>query len=524
MLDLSNPDDLARAYGQPLPSTGAPDPAYTARASVSATLAGLMSNPNEGYRYTRHYFDLGGEVFTAPIQGNQILADSEDDAEAFNWVGFFDLSWQGNNGTSWQSKTLFDILETSKLSSYGYAIDTQQWVLANNLQATRYLDFAIRSTLSYGLGLRYTFSEMVQDYFAEPFSRRDVSLPTVTANSRVLTGGQVGPDGLNYWSPDIGANVRSHLTQTAFFGQFDSQLSDRIRVMLSARVEQAWYQTAMPTRVQRVSNAQRVQLDQDGDTFLYSLGASFTYALSPDVNLYLAAQDGIALDLTQAGGVYGEENFASADLLEAGIKVNFMGGRIQSNLSVWEWNQSRFNERDFQSEPLAGKGVEFEATLQLIPDSLFLMLSAENQRLRRKTGLGFRTLPRSEIDWALEAGVMNGGVDPYPENNPELNYPGFPENTYKAHLIWKPAPFQFALSAVRSRAYWLNFEQTLKLPSSLLVSAYAQWTSGPWAVAINVENLTNETHFLGADPLFSSNTLVTKGEPRRYGLTLSVEF
>src|SRR5690606_32811849 len=114
-----------------------------------------------------------------------------------------------------------------------------------------YLDWFERSTLSYGVGLRYTDAEMVQDYFAEPFPRRDISRRIVSDNSRILAGPQIGPDGLNYWSPDIGANVRSELLQASAFAQLDSQLTDRIDLMLSLRGEQAWYEVALPSRVQR---------------------------------------------------------------------------------------------------------------------------------------------------------------------------------------------------------------------------------------------------------------------------------
>jgi hypothetical protein len=524
MLNLSDPDDRARAYGQALPSTGQADPAFQARASVREVLAGLMQGSGDGYRYTRAYFDQGGTVFTTPIQGNQVLSDDRDVSEAHNLLAFANLEWSGAAGLEWANRFLSDALKTRKLSTYGYAIDTQQWVLADNLEASRRFDGRFPSLLSAGLGLRYTFSEMVQDYFAEPFSRRDISRREVSDNSRVLAGPQRGPDGLNYWSADIGANVRSHLVQGALFGQWELELAERWRLLLSGRAEQAAYSTAMPKRVDRVDDALREELDRQGDQFLYSTGVYLTYAMRPDLRLYVAAQEGTALDLTQAGGVYGAENFADADLLEAGVKGEFWGGRLQTTLSVWEWAQSRFNERDFQSEPLEGKGIEFEATATLLRDRLFLMASAENQRIRRKTGLGFRSLPQDAQGWALGAGVLNGGVDAYPVNNPELNYPGIPDSTYKMHLVWKSGALQASLGGVYSRSTWLNFEQTLRLPSAWVMQAYLAYGLGAWQASLAVENLGDEEHFLGSDPLFASNTLVTKGEPRRYTFKIERSF
>lgn len=524
MLNLSNADDLARAYGQPLVSTGVTDPSFAASSEVNNTLARLMQNPNEGYRYTKDYFDQGGMVFTAPIEGNQILSDENDLSEAFNWVGFADIYWSGARDTHWKNKFLLDILQTEKLSSYGYAIDTKQLVLADRVEGLNYLSFAQGTTISYGLGIRYTHAEMVQDYSTEPFSRRDVSRNEVSSNSRILAGPQIGPDGLNYWSPDIGANVESDLFQSGLFAQLDSNLTERIKLILSTRVEHAWFKAALPERVQRADESIRESVENKGEKNLYSLGGYLTYQLSSNLMIYAAVQEGISLDLTQAGGVYGKDNFAEADLLEGGIKFTLMDERIKGSFSTWEWKQSRFNQRDFQSEPLEGKGVEFEMTITLVEDKLYLITSAENQRIWRKSALEFRTLPLSEQEWALNAGVMNGGVIAYPEKNTELSYPGMPENTYKSHLIWKDEHYQVALSGVYSRSHWLNFEHTLKLPSSFLVSAYVGYIHKDWEFAFTVENLTNEDYFLGADPLFASNTLVTKGEPTRFSFKVKKSF
>ena len=526
MLDLADPDDRARAYGQVLPSTGEHDPKYRAKGPVADVLAGLSTNDNSGgYRYTRDYFDLGGVVFTEAIEGNQVLSDSDDKSEAENWVGFLNVRFEDGLLESWESKMLVDVVDTEKLSSYGYAIETSQRVFAHNIERNRPLDFGLKTDLSYGIGWRATKAEMIQDYYAEPFSRRDISRKAISRNSVVIAGPQEGPDGLNYWSPDIGANVASMLWQGAVFGQLSSRLTESFTATVSMRAERAWYDLEMPDEVERASAEVRDSLDKSGDKDIYSIAAYGSWAFLEDWRLYAAVQDGVAVDLTQGGGVMGEENFAQARLTEIGIKNSLMDGRFQGALSGWAWEQSRYNDRDAQSEPLEGKGVEFEMTATLVPGKLFLIGSTEYQKVRRKIGLGYRALPLTQEEWALNGGVLNGGVDPFPEGNPKLYYPGFPENTVKAHLVWKPLPmWSAALSIVYSQAYWLNFERTLRLPSSCIVNARIGWQAKQWECALQVENLTDEDHYLGADPLFSSNTLVTKGEPIRYSVKVRYAF
>jgi len=302
-------------------------------------------------------------------------------------------------------------------------------------------------------------------------------------------------------------------------------LTESFTATVSMRAERAWYDLRMPDEVERASEEVRDSLDKRGDKDLYSIAAYGSWAFLEDWRLYAAVQDGVAVDLTQGGGVMGEENFAQARLTEIGIKNSLMDGRFQGALSGWAWEQSRYNDRDAQSEPLEGKGVEFEMTATLVPGKLFLIGSTEYQKVRRKIGLGYRALPLTQEEWALNGGVLNGGVDPFPEGNPKLYYPGFPENTVKAHLVWKPLPmWSAALSIVYSQAYWLNFERTLRLPSSCIVNARIGWQAKQWECALQVENLTDEDHYLGADPLFSSNTLVTKGEPIRYSVKVRYAF
>ena len=208
MLNLSDADDRARAYGQPLPSTGTRDAFYDAsgNAAIDATLARLSQNEQSGYRYTKEYFEQGGIVFTEEIDGNEILSDSEDTANSRDGIMYVDWKRSYDGERSLENKFFAERLRTRKHSSYGFALNSDQLVLADRLSASLPLD-SLNTRLSFGAELRYTWVVVTQDFYAEPFSRRDISLDYISSNSKVLAGDDVAPDGKNLWSPGRGANL-----------------------------------------------------------------------------------------------------------------------------------------------------------------------------------------------------------------------------------------------------------------------------------------------------------------------------
>ena len=145
----------------------------------------------------------------------------------------------------------------------------------------------------------------------------------------------------------------------------------------------------------------------------------------------------------------GEGNFAENEMSEAGIKSSFIDGSLFTSVAFYNWEQSAFNGRAGSSEPLEGEGFEFEATW-IVSDSLKFIGSFTSQEVKRKTPLGFRTIPFSEQDWAMYGGELNDpfgnagfdGRDRYDRNfgtppaNPNLVFPGPPEEIIKLFGIY----------------------------------------------------------------------------------------
>jgi hypothetical protein len=73
------------------------------------------------------------------------------------------------------------------------------------------------------------------------------------------------------------------------------------------------------------------------------------------------------------------------------------------------------------------------------------------------------------------------------------------------------------------QAYWASHDRSLRLPASLIWNACSS-TGAALERLLRLENLTDEDYFLASDPVFSANTLVTKGQPFGWELGAAYAF
>jgi len=222
--------------------------------------------------------------------------------------------------------------------------------------------------------------------------------------------------------------------------------------------------------------------------------------------------------------VNSKSNFASAELKELGAKLSLFNGRLFAGVAAYQWENARFNDRENRAERLRGRGAELELTWAPTAQ-LSVIASAGSQRVFRLDPLGFRARFGTADRIALESGSFDAGVTPTPALNPQLIYPGTPETQAKFDVAWQPTPaWGFSIGAVWSHAFYHNFERTLVLPESLVWRGSAHWRHGPLELRLSVENIFSEDYFIGADPNFSHNDLVTKAAPAEGKLTVTWSF
>ncbi len=504
MLDLSNAGERATAYS----------------ACTAPQLASIQQSTS-GYQYTPDFFTAGGTPFTTPIAGSTVLSDARDYANSQDFLWFLTLDTDGAHDAAFKGQFLLDFVTTDKLSTYGYAISTDQLVVEAKATLTQTLSLLAGTRVSYGASARFTNAQILQDFSVEPFGRRDITLPGISDNSTVLAGPQVAPDGLNLWSARLGfggANVYSQLYELSAFGYTEAHVTSAFTVFASLRGTYAPYATKYPSEVDRVLTATRAAVTGHDSKAYLNAALSPTFRLGRSTTLYATVQEGTSIDPTQGGAIFGKDNFTRNELYEAGVKTSALDGRLFTSLA----------------EPLAGRGVELEATYAPVPE-ISLVASADWQRVTREKPLGSRSLPLTDEQWALFGGILNtpfsGTVFPAPGDsfgrpnaNSSLAYPGSPETQLKLLAIARHGAWTLAGGPIWSAAYWHNFDHTLRIPSSLVWNATLAWRTLRWEVSLAVDNLTNESYFLGAEPVFGANTLITKAPPRTIRLTATWKF
>jgi iron complex outermembrane recepter protein len=488
-------------------------PSATAEARIAPGLLALMEDrraSDGGYRYTNAYFAAGGQALTEKIDGSTVLADPDDFANARDFLWFLDLVSTRATDRTLTWKALVERVETDKHSSYGYGVATEQLVVENKLLIEHRELQPADTTLTYGASLRYSYGWSVMDFAAEPFNRRDITRPEISPNSRVPAGADLDPNGRNLWSTTIGGSTESDLWQGALFGLARTKWTERFDTIVSLRAESVNYRADLPVEVGRATEAQRLAAERKGEKHHGSGSVSTLWRIRPDTTLYATYQRGTALQPGQGGTVNSKSNFASAELKELGAKFSLLDGHLFAGLATYQWENARFNDRENRAERLRGRGAELEITWA--PTSrINVIASAGSQRVFRLDPLGFRSRFATADRIALESGSFDAGVAPTPALNPQLVYPGTPETQAKLDVAWQPTPaWGVSVGAVWNHAFYHNFERTLVLPESLVWRGSVHWRRGPLALRLSVENLFSEDYFLGADPNFSHNALVTK--------------
>jgi hypothetical protein len=112
-------------------SGGAIIPPASYVATLSPQLRALL-HPTTG-AYTAAFFNAGGKALTTKIEGNQVLADPGDFANAQNFLYFADLVNTRSSSLTLKNQFIIDYINTEKLSSYGYAFNMKQFIIEDKI-------------------------------------------------------------------------------------------------------------------------------------------------------------------------------------------------------------------------------------------------------------------------------------------------------------------------------------------------------------------------------------------------------
>ncbi len=523
------------------------DPAV--RAAIYDGLPADIAQTTSGYLYTPDYFLAGGPVFTEKISGKQILADPSDFADSEDLMIFADLEHFFSDSTVMTNKLFIEDITTDKLSSYQYAFRMDQTVIDDRFSLTTTLEPSDSSTvvLDYGVQVRKTEATQLQDFWAEPFSRRDISRDEISQNSVFLSGAQFDPStNNNYWGGGFGAGgpgghaVESDLEQHGAFLSALFDMNEVFSIIASARYDTVDIKAKVPEGPTDIAQ----NVTEDDDSF-FNFSINPTIKLGENASIYGAYQEASTYAPTQGGAVLSTGNFGDSELTEVGIKTSAFDGRFYASVAWYEWEQAAFNDRTNTSDPYESEGIEFEATIA-VSENVTIIASYGDRETIRTAPLGFRSMPwnladptgalNDEIGLALEGGSLLhqftdafGGFTPEggaPSNNPDLIMPGAPETTAKLFVSSSfENGFGLSVGGVYSDKFWASMDRFILVPSSVVINSNIWYDAGSWKAMLSLENITGEDYFIGADPIFAANTALSKAPDEvQARMTVTVPF
>jgi iron complex outermembrane receptor protein len=484
-------------------------------------LEGLLGPNGE---YTAAYLNAGGQVATVRLRGNQVLSDPSDYANSESFLLFKDLVSTANPDRTLKNQVLVDVLRARKLSSYGYAFFSDQFVFENKLTAMQTIEPGITIDLVYGASLRYAWAKQLQDFAIEPFSRRDISQPVISANSIVLTGPQRAAfgDTRNFWAQGGESNAYT----ASIFLSGDAKITETFSIIAGIRGDVTKFDFSIPDEFERNANRGNTLVDTNKNYFTVNVNPILR--VTENVSVYGAVQIGTALNPTQGGVIQGKGNFAEAELYEVGAKFKAFDGKLFSSVAAYYFDKSAFDEINQVDFPIRGEGFEFESTWQ-VNDIVTLVGNFTAQRVYRRSMPGFRFFATQEFFMPMVAGglyALGGDADGLiARNNPDLVTPGNPEVVANLFAVVNlPSGFGFSFGPTFRDGYWHNFERTVRLPKTMIWNGNVYYRADRWELFLAVTNIFGEDYFYGSDPGFAANTIITKAPGAEANLTFTFKF
>ncbi|MBN7811832.1 TonB-dependent siderophore receptor [Algoriphagus sp. H41] len=247
-----------------------------------------------------------------------------------------------------------------------------------------------------------------------------------------------------------------------------------------------------------------------------------TYSVSPAVNVYATYLEGMQPQsntvtlMPSTGAFFWTSESASrfkpleSDLKELGVKAELFKGLIQVNSAVYEINQ---------------ENILMNASLPAFPDSL-VQRGADRSRGFEVDMTGF-ALPNWQVSMSYSYidAVIVSDANPELEGTRKENSPKHSGNFWTRYNFEEKTKlsglgFGLGLQAQSSRIPW--FTRDFEVPAFAILDAAVYYApiGSSVQLALNVNNVTDKTYWLGAQ----NYTRLFPGAPRNFILTATYKF
>ena len=475
---------------------------------------------------------------TTHLSTRDTLTGPNDKNNNIQKTAYFDLIWEGKGDLKIKNQAFYDGGVSLNENAYGFSQTFSSYVMEDKIVLSdSFNTSAAKISIQLSPSLRHTQFLMTDDFGAEFWNRPDISVDNLYQpwDTRILST-QIagGGNDATYANDGYSDYLKGFYTDVGMAGLVDIDSTFGLDFIGGLRYDHVHAKSAAllayydPTGLPAIPSAA-------GNESGWSWSASLSYKSPIGLVPYVTASSqesvvaGEGSEL-QPFNIVGNAVLGRADLLEGGIKGEFLNKKLYAAISVYKQKRTQAGaESSLTNQILQSKGVEAEirwsVDRHLLVTGAFTHLKVINLGALGSSYFnyfGAGNFPN--INPALIFGGSEIGLIPLP-NEAAAARPGEPKNVGSA-----TATYAFdngiALSGDISHvdAVFADYTQQIRLPAYWLANAGVSYTTGPWLFRLVVKNANNARYFrAGGQDIFGADIALPQ-LPRSVQATIKYKF
>jgi len=465
-------------------------------------------------------------VKTVHLDGNLILSDAGDFANARSAIYFMDFINDRNTSFIIKNQTIVDTIDRKKDTSQGFATMASGFLAENKTTVSHKIerDKSFVMTNTAAASVRYFDGENRSYTGTQPFNRRDLSVGAMNSYDRIWSS--LDNPGLAPWN----ANRDSEHYDYGLGLLSDVKLADKVDIIAGGRVDylDIWARADPNSTGDGAATGVFKTTGVSNTETAYSWMASASLTWKPAFVPYVTFSRQQSMQIGNIGDII-PSNVATpiteSELKEVGFKTSLLKGKLFVAAAAYRQTREAINPDTFEAFTTRGQGIELEA--RYAPNrQLSITASANWQKtiyLRPPTSF---TVPAEFFGvpgWMAYGGLLT--VTNIPANAGYLERGGLPDKVMSLFATYNfKNGFGFNVGGIYTASMSSGSAKTFVLPDVLRIDGSIYYTTKTWEVRVRVNNATDQRYFQSNGPDNNGNTVAIQKLPRNFEASLAYRF